>query len=323
MTRYPPQGPPPEGYPPASEYGYQQSQYGSTPPPGAPYGYGYPQQNPSISPYNNDSSAQSHYGPSHQQYPQANPAYPPPEMQQPYRGYPPPAGPPPYPVEGHGAPFRSHLGQPGVPPAVPYQSRPPPNVDEGDRGIMGALAGGAAGAYGGHKMGHGFLGAVGGAFAGHKLEDAYKDHREEKKEKKEKKARSRRGSSCSSSSASSCDSEDDKNRRQGAPVMAGNFHASSRNVRLENDSILVAECADCYGNHHWTSIDLNDCLTNTFGRLEWARGGNFRPTARHIRLEDNGSTLEADLGDGNGAWTPNRIYLNERITNDNGRLMML
>jgi len=46
---------------------------------------------------------------------------------------------------------------------------------EGDRGLMGALAGGAAGYYGGNKLGgHGFLGAITGAFAGHKLEEKHK-----------------------------------------------------------------------------------------------------------------------------------------------------
>ena len=36
---------------------------------------------------------------------------------------------------------------------------------------MGAMAGGAAGFYGGHKKQHGLLGMIGGAIAGSKLED--------------------------------------------------------------------------------------------------------------------------------------------------------
>jgi len=39
---------------------------------------------------------------------------------------------------------------------------------------MGALAGGAAGAFGGNKMGHGILGGLAGAFLGSKLEDKAK-----------------------------------------------------------------------------------------------------------------------------------------------------
>lgn len=51
-----------------------------------------------------------------------------------------------------------------------------PNAQaEGDRGLMGALGGGAAGYFGGNKMGgHGLLGAVAGAFMGSKLEDKHK-----------------------------------------------------------------------------------------------------------------------------------------------------
>lgn len=42
---------------------------------------------------------------------------------------------------------------------------------------MGALAGGAAGAWGGHKVHHGFLGTIGGAIAGSLAEDALKKNR--------------------------------------------------------------------------------------------------------------------------------------------------
>ena len=46
---------------------------------------------------------------------------------------------------------------------------------EGDRGLMGALGGGAAGYFGGNKAGgHGIIGAIAGAFMGHKLEDHVK-----------------------------------------------------------------------------------------------------------------------------------------------------
>jgi len=60
---------------------------------------------------------------------------------------------------------------------VPGQMAPtdPSMQQEGDRGILGAIAGGSAGYYGGNKAGgHGILGALAGAFAGHKLEDKFK-----------------------------------------------------------------------------------------------------------------------------------------------------
>ena len=43
---------------------------------------------------------------------------------------------------------------------------------------MGALGGGAAGYFGGKKLGnHGFLGAIAGAVAGHKLEEKTKKNK--------------------------------------------------------------------------------------------------------------------------------------------------
>lgn len=52
------------------------------------------------------------------------------------------------------------------------------NPVEGDRGILGALGGGAAGGFAGHKAGgHGFLGAVGGAIMGSLAEDYAKDRK--------------------------------------------------------------------------------------------------------------------------------------------------
>lgn len=64
-------------------------------------------------------------------------------------------------------------GQPGQ-----YGSTDPAQQAEGDRGLMGALAGGAAGAYGGNKFGgHKIIGGIIGAITGSKLEDKFKDGR--------------------------------------------------------------------------------------------------------------------------------------------------
>lgn len=54
-----------------------------------------------------------------------------------------------------------------------------PNNPEGDRGLMGAIAGGIGGGFLGGKANHGFLGTLAGAFAGHKAEDAWKDRRKD------------------------------------------------------------------------------------------------------------------------------------------------
>ena len=107
-------------------------------------------------------------------------------------------------------------------------------------------------------------------------------------------------------------------------MMAGNYSASSRGTRLEDEGrTLVAECQDVYGQHRESRLDLNACLTNTDGSLRWARNGNFRASARDVRLVDGGRVLEAELGDGRGGWVRNHVRLDERIENANGRLSMI
>jgi len=201
---------------------------------------------------------------------------------------------------------------------------------------MGALAGGAAGGFAGHKMNNGILGTLGGAVAGSMLEDKFKDSNKEKKHKKpkgekhekkdkEKKhhKKSRRGSGSSSSSSSS-DSGESSRAPHPVVAMAGNYSASSRGTRLEDEGrTLVAECRDVDGVHRESRLDLNACLANWDGRLRWARDGNFRASARDVRLVDGGRVLEAELGDGRGGWVRNHVRLDERIENANGRLSMI
>ncbi|KAF2772622.1 CNVH-domain-containing protein [Teratosphaeria nubilosa] len=225
--------------------------------------------------------------------------------------------------------FKSHYEQPyvGIGPAT---KQPAPSGTDTDRGVMGALAGGVAGAYGGHKLGHhGIIGGIGGAVAGSIIQDRIKkEKKEKKKEKKKKDHHGRRNSSSFSSSSSSdsdSDSDSDRRRRQNVPPpnMAGNFSHSSRNIYLDGHCTLVAECCNVNGHHHRSHLDLNDCFTNENGRLLWARHGNFGASARHARLTEHGGALEAELGDGRGGWRWNKVWLNERITNEDGRLVML
>lgn len=56
----------------------------------------------------------------------------------------------------------------------PYGATDPAAAQDGERGLMGALAGGAAGRFGGKKAGHGLIGTLAGAFIGSKLEDKLK-----------------------------------------------------------------------------------------------------------------------------------------------------
>ncbi|KAI1619608.1 CVNH domain-containing protein [Exophiala viscosa] len=259
-----------------------------------------------------------------------------PNPQSQYNSFIPPAGPPP-----------THT-QTGPYPPQPAPGAPldPNDPQAQDRGLMGAVAGGALGAYGGHKLHHGFLGTIGGAIAGSMTEDAYKKHKKEKNPL-------RRDSSSSSSS-----SDDEKKKKKHgwvAPAAAvgagtygvhqyqqhpqqqprpqdqpqqyvqsrGNFSASSHSITLDRDYDLIASCADVHGNHKLSSISLNNCLANEHGQFVWARGGNFGASARDVRLCENGKVLEAELGTGDGCWNRTSIRLDQRVSNNDGELILL
>ena len=314
MTRNNPQ-PPPQGYQNSGAYEqtapYAEEDYSSPSqdyPSYPPQPTHFPESEGYAQPMNasNETSYQQYQSPPNQQYPSVdNQSYPsnfrygqqydPPSYgQNPSYGQEYPSPPLNYiqqPSSDVDA-FRSHFD---VPEAGSSQY---PDAQQ-DRGFLGAFTGGAAGLVGGHKMGHSVLGAIGGGIAGSKLEDAYKKHEKEKK------------------------AEQYASNHVPATSMGGNFHASSRDVRLEGHCTLVADCAHPNGHHHQSRLDLNDCFTNTNGRLHWARGGNFAASSRDIRLVEHGNVLEADLGDGQGGWIHNSINLNERITNDGGHLEML
>ncbi|CAD0047915.1 unnamed protein product [Aureobasidium pullulans] len=61
-----------------------------------------------------------------------------------------------------------------------YGPTDPAAGQEGDRGLMGAVAGGLGGGLLGHKAGHGIIGTLAGAFMGSKAEDKLKESRHEK-----------------------------------------------------------------------------------------------------------------------------------------------
>jgi hypothetical protein len=173
---------------------------------------------------------------------------------------------------------------------------------------MGALAGGAAGGYAGHKMHHGFLGAMGGAYAGHKLEDAYKDHHNKPKP------------------ASPPPPQAPPQVQHSPPAaLRGNFSASSQSTTLDGDYDLIAECSDCNGHKKLSSISLNAVITNDDGHFKWVSHGkgNFGASARTVRLVEGGRILEAELCACNGQWRTSRIVLDERIENSDGDLKLV
>jgi len=314
----------------ASQSGYPQQNYGA--PPVQQYGYGsnstYNQGVPPPFPQPSHGTSQYQQNPSEHQYSG-------------YQVGQPPAGYNNHPNDSTGYPSQYGQHQTGeqVGYGRPGQTNP---QSEEDRGLMGALAGGAMGGYGGHQINHGFLGTIGGAIAGSKIEDHYKKGDKKNKKKKEKKHGSR--SSGSSSSSSSSDDEKKKkkhsqyaaiggtgaaatahyqNRGAQGGAIAGNFSGSSSNITMDNDYDLIASCIASDGSQRLSSVSLNNILTNSGGEFRWAKGGNFGGSARHVSLEDGGRVLTAELANMSGGWSRAMVRLDERITNENGALKFL
>ncbi|CAK4032100.1 Hypothetical predicted protein [Lecanosticta acicola] len=135
------------GAPPAPDYAGGQNQTGSYGGPpqhgGFTHGQGPPQ-------YGQDYNQQGQYG---QQGPYSQQ-----QQTQPW---------------GQGAP---PSGDPANPYGYTRDPADPNNPQEGERGFMGAMAGGIGGGLLGHKAGHGIIGALAGAFLGSKGEDKWKEH---------------------------------------------------------------------------------------------------------------------------------------------------
>ncbi|KNG80036.1 glutamine-serine-proline rich protein [Aspergillus nomiae NRRL 13137] len=300
--------------------------------------------NPSETNYNYNSGNQSY--PAQSGYPQSQPwAGPSPSpgnyYQQPdNRSYqnPPYGGQPPY---SPSSPQQAGYGQ--HPP--PYSPQPTGSTDtpnaepeEKDRGFLGAVAGGAAGAYGGHKVNHGFLGAIGGAISGSVAQDAMKKHKEKKEEEEKKKQWAAQQAAAQQHAQQQAQLQAQQQAQQHAMLsqpphhgpprhdstpLRGNFSASSRDIRLEGGHELVAHCGAISGQMRPSSIPLNSVLSNQFGKLVWARNGNFAASARNIRLVEGGKVLEAELANGRGGWDRSWVRLDERISNQNGNLVFL
>ena len=166
-------------------------------------------------------------------------------------------------------------------------------------------------------MNHGVLGALGGAVAGSMAQDHFKHKKEDKKHEQQMQQQMH---------------QQQQHHMGGAPIpprapshgnFAGNFSASSTQISLDRDFDLIASCSDTHGNHRLSSVSLNDCLSNEWGNFKWSRGGNFGASARNVRLVDGGRVLEAELGAGNGTWKRAHVFLDEKITNEDGELKYL
>ncbi|KAK4039360.1 autolysin [Parachaetomium inaequale] len=178
-----------------------------------------------------------------------------------------------------------------------FNDGPQQDGQDGERGFLGALGGGVAGAVGGNKIGGKMtghsktstvIGALAGAVAGHKLQDGVSDwkdnrHEEKEKEKREEEERKRR-------------EEEEKRRREEQQHRphhdnnnnnhhdqpgdrgvhyAGGFSGSSQDIRLDahGEYMLHASCKRLDGSYQSSSISLNRLIENDQGSFRWTSGG--------------------------------------------------
>lgn len=175
---------------------------------------------------------------------------------------------------------------------------------------MGGIAGGAAGAFGGHKLGgkagHGvagtIVGALGGAFAGHKAQDAASDwkhehddkkkwEKEEEERKKYEKEHQQHGGGHHGGHHGSDHHDDHRSRGD----FGGNFTQSSRDIRLDahGDYTLHAQCRRTDGSYQSSSINLNQYLENDGGSFRWSGGSSNGASTYTVQ---QGDTLRAIAG---------------------------
>ena len=190
------------------------------------------------------------------------------------------------PASGYGGGPGGGYGGPGGPGGERYPSphNAGPDGPDGERGLMGGLAGAAAGAYGGHKMGHGVIGAIGGAIAGHKLQDFVNDRKEKKEEEKMQQQMYSSppppyGNSGPHHPPPShhhhhhVGGHHSPSRDRSIGGFDGNFSASSHDIHLEGDFDLVAVCRRDDGGSQTSTLNLNQVLSNEDGRFRWVSGG--------------------------------------------------
>ncbi|KAK4154494.1 autolysin [Chaetomidium leptoderma] len=234
-----------------------------------------------------------------------------------------------------GAPQQQQQQGYGQPPSQPQQHYGGPNDGfqqdgpDGERGFLGALGGGVAGAVGGHKIGgktgHSklstVLGAVAGAVAGHKVQDGvsdWKDNRNEEKEKKkkeeeeEKRREEEKKRREEEQSHQQQQQHHGSNNHHAAPPpqhqqsrgvnYAGNFSGSSRDVRLDahGEYMLHASCRGLDGSYQQSSISLNKIIENDQGSFRWASGqrdsGGSSRTSVTVQQGDTLRGIAAQVG---------------------------
>ena len=95
------------------------------------------------------------------------------------------------------------------------------------------------------------------------------------------------------------------------------FSKTSQNIRLQGNSILVADCKKQDGSSKSSSLDLDTLLGNVDGKF--TRGQQtFSKTARNIALK--GLILSAELKNSSEVWVPATVDLDALIANNDGLL---
>jgi hypothetical protein len=172
---------------------------------------------------------------------------------------------------------------------------------------MGGIAGGAAGAFGGHKLGgqagHGtagtIIGALTGAFAGHKAQDAVGDwkdeHDEKKKWEKEQEERQKREKYNQQHHGGPPPQQQQRGDERSRGDFGGNFTSSSNDIRLDanGDYNLHAQCRRGDGSYQSSTISLNRIIENDNGSLRWSSG---RSNGASTYTVQQGDTLRAIAG---------------------------
>ncbi|EGD90629.1 hypothetical protein H112_02093 [Trichophyton rubrum D6] len=99
------------------------------------------------------------------------------------------------------------------------------------------------------------------------------------------------------------------------------FHETAREVRIEDDYVLVAELRNDNGDYVTARLNLNEVLGNFNGSFSWGER-DFSNSASNIWLQFDEATnlpiLRATLTTSNGEEVARDVNLAERITNKNG-----
>jgi len=102
--------------------------------------------------------------------------------------------------------------------------------------------------------------------------------------------------------------------------MQGDYSKSCTDIKLDTKGVLSANCKDLKGVVIATTLDLNNCLVNTDGKLDWKLAGDFTKTTPTVTLTNGDLTYQAT--NKAGALSASSTFsLNAKVSNNNGQLL--